>query len=365
MTLQDIVRDETFEKADALSLADAKLKDFVSEQAAIEDRIKRASTEITRFRAVERERKQRATEAEGRLSEIQLMLDEIDRKRAEVLERWTEKREEKEQAEIHLRAARTEIDRSEANYRKDIEERDKGTAQLNALELDKRLRENQLRDAYCRATRTYYVQLVKRVDQAFASDEERSRKQIAAEAFKKARHEDPLIGDLCDQRDQFKELIRLATVPAVTETLRRELEKVEHELERRYPGALSIEERVSPAMHVEELFYLTKHDGTVLIFLPVEESTWNAIEDNDMCVHTTCAMRVLWEVIRGLGIRSADGKFRLEAGHCVFEASSLNADDINDKSLLIKLSSSATLTFRLSPYPAQIQEALLHEADNG
>ena len=121
-------------------------------------------------------------------------------------------------------------------------------------------------------------------------------------------------GDLCDQRDQFRELIRLASVPAVSETLRRELERVEQELDGRYPGALSIDEKVPSIMLVEELYYHTGSDETLHILLPIAEEVWNGIGKGETGTEATCAMRFVWEMISGLGLKSSDGEFCFENG---------------------------------------------------
>jgi hypothetical protein len=366
LTLQDTIREQTREIADPLSLVDKRLKDAISGKSAAEDRIKRASTEITGHRALENERKRLVAEAEERLKEVQGRLDEIDRQRLDILERWTEKREAKEQAEKLLKESRLETERALGVVRTESDRRDKGATLLNEIEAEKLKYEGQLRDAYRRSVDIYLHELEKRVEQAFAGEEERNRRQQAADAFKKSRHEDNYIGGLCDQRDQFRTLISFATVPAVADTLRRELERVEQELDKRYPGALSIDEKMPSIMSVEELFYFIDSDGLLRVFLPISKQVWDGISMGEMCVEASCAMRVIWEMISGLELKSSDGEFRFEDGFCMFAANSLNTDDMTIKGdFTLRLKNSATLTFRISPFPAEVQEGLLNEATNG
>jgi hypothetical protein len=366
LTLQDTIREQTREIADPLSLVDKKRKDVISGQAAAEDRIKRASTEITRHRTLENERKRLVTEAEERLKEVQGRLDEIDRQRLDILERWTEKREAKEQAEKLLKESRLETERALDVVRTETDRRDKEATLLNEIEVEKLKYEGLLSEAYRRSVDIYLRDLEKRVEQAFAGEEERNRRQLAADAFKKARHEDNYIGDLCDQRDQFRELIRLATVPAVADTLRRELARVEQELDKRYPGALSIDEKMPSIMSVEELYYLIDPDGLLRVVLPISEQVWDGISKGETGAGATCAMRMVWEMISGLELKSSDGEFCFENGYCMFVAKSLNADDMTIKGdFILRLRNSATLTFRLSPFPAEVQEDLLYEATHG
>lgn len=362
MTLQDTIREQTREIVDALTLVSGRRKDVVSRQAAAEDRIKRASTEVTRQRTLENERKRLVSEAEERLKEAQVRLDDIERQRQEILERWSEKRDAKEQAEVLLKESRQETERAVGIVRTETERIDEEVGLLNEIEAEKLRYERQLREAHRLSVDIYVRELEKRVEQAFAGEEERNRRQTAADAFKKARHEDNYIGDLCDQRDQFRELIRLATVPAVAETLRRELERVEQDLNRKYPGALSIDEKVPPLMSVYELYYLVGSDGLLRVVLPITEPVWNGIRSGETGAEATCAMRMVWEMISGLELRSNDGEFRFENGYCMFVANELNADDMSIREFILRLRNSATLTFRLSPFPSQVQEGLLYEA---
>lgn len=365
MSLQDIIREHTREISDSLALVERRRKDIISAQAATEDRIKRTYTEITGYRALENERKRLVIEAEERFKEVQGWLDEIDRQRQVILERWAEKRDAKDQEEKLLKESRLATERASNAVKTETERRDKGLGLLNEIEAEKLQYEARLREAYRLSVDKYISDLEKQVEQAFAGEEERNRRYKAADDFKKARHEDPHIGDLCDQRDQFRELLRLATVPPVAEALRRELERVEQELDRRYPGALSIDVKVPSIMLVEELFYLTDSDGSLCILLPINERDWNGIGNGDTGAEATCAMRFVWEMINGLGLKSHDGEFCFEKGYCIFVARDLNADDMTSiREFTLKMKNSATMTFRFSPFPSEVQECLLYEATN-
>jgi hypothetical protein len=210
-----------------------------------------------------------------------------------------------------------------------------------------------------RAVNLYVREVEKQIEQAFASEEERARRQERADEFRRARHEDPSIGDLCDQRDQFRELVRLATVPGVAVTLRRELEKVEQELDKLYPGALSVEDKVPSIMLVEELYFLTGPDNLLRIILPISIEVWDGIHNGDTGSEATCAMRMAWEMISGLGLKSSDGEFCFENNCCMFIARDLTADDMTSfKELILQLRNSSSMTFRFSPLPTEVQEAI-------
>jgi hypothetical protein len=116
---------------------------------------------------------------------------------------------------------------------------------------------------------------------------------------------------------------------------------------------------------VEELYYLIDSDGLLRIVIPIEEQVWGGISEGDTGAEANCAMRMVWEMISGLGLKSSDGEFRFEKGYCMFVTNALNADEMSVQEFTLRLKNSATLRFRFSPFPAQVQEALLYEANHG
>ena len=363
MTLQDIVRQQTHEIRDALSLIEHTYNDLLGQKDAAEDRLKRAFTEVSQHRARETERKRIVAEWEPKVAEIQQKLDEIERQRAELLERLFEKREEKDKAESLLKEARSATEKALETIARARDSIETTAKTLGAKEQEKAREQRRLRDAYVRSIDSYLSQLSRRIDQAFVGQEERQRRMAAIEAFKKARHEDRQIGDLCDQRDQFRQLIDMATVPGVKETLRLALTKIEEELQKRYPGALSVGEAVPEAGSIEDLYYFFRPDGTVSILLPISEPAWIALRNDPPDAAASRAMTFVWGMVKGTGLKPSDGEFCCDGGRCVFVFASNTGDD--EISLLegstFSVPSSAGLTFRISSLPTEIQEALTDE----
>ena len=196
MTLQDIVRQQTHEIRDALSLIERTYNDLLGQKGAAEDRLKRVLTEVSQHRARETERKRIVAEWEPKVAEIQQKLDEIERQRAELLERLFEKREEKDKAESLLKEARSATEKALETIARARDSIETTTKTLGAKEQEKAREQRRLRDAYVRSIDSYLSQLSRRIDQSFVGQEERQRRMAAIEAFKKARHEDRQIGDL-------------------------------------------------------------------------------------------------------------------------------------------------------------------------
>lgn len=98
------------------------------------------------------------------------------------------------------------------------------------------------------------------------------------------------------------------------------------------------------------------------MILPISEQVWTGIERGDTGLAATRAMRIIWGMVSSLGLTASDGEFCLENGFCMFLTKGLNVDAMSTlEGFTLNMKESETLTFRFSPLPAEIQEALLHE----
>lgn len=364
MTLQDIARQQTQEIRDSLAQIDRRRTVLMSERSAAEDRRKRASTEITRHQALEGERKRLVAEIESKVADVQQKLEEIERQRAELLDRFLEKREEKEKAEDLLNEARKETESALEIVREARTADDKAAKDLEEIERDRSRQESRLYEAYLKSMETYLSEQSRRIEQTLAGQEERQRRLAAVDAFKKARHEDREIGDLCDQRDQFRQLIEMASVPGVKETLDMALHKIEGELQRRYPGALSIEDTAPELGLIEELYYYTDPSGKTPIILPITELDWIGIKEGEKNAQATRAIHLIWSMIKEAGLKIIDGEFHFQDRRCIF-ASNFGAEEMTAlEGFKLSVPNSSALIFRFCPLPPEIEEALVREATN-
>ncbi len=364
MTLQDVARQQTQDIRDSLIQIDRRRAVLMSERSSAEDRRKRASTEVTRQQAIEEERKRLVAKMDNEVQELQQQLDEIDRQRTELIGRFLEKQDEKGGAEHHSKEARQATERARLIVHEAKAANDKADKELKEIQSEKSRYESRLREAYVRSLDIYLSELSERIEQTLAGQEERQRRLEASEAFKTARHEDREIGDLCDQRDQFRQLIEMASVPGVKVTLGMALQKIEEELQRRYPGALSIEDTVQELVLNEALHYYKDRGGKTSIILPISELDWTGIEKGEKGARTTTAMRLVWSMVKEGGLKKVDGEFHIQDGRCIF-ASNFSEDEMAAlEGFSLSVPPSPALIFRFCPLPLEIEEALVYEATN-
>lgn len=362
LMISDIIRDHTRALSDALTNTSIERQRLLTQLKSADERLKRASTEIARGRTLEGERKRIVSEAEARVQELQQQFDEIEERRRQVLERLLEKSEEMQSAEGLLREARQGVESAVAATRDAAREREEASRRLTDVDRGIESYKEKQKAAFRESLDVFLAGSARRIEEVFAGQEERTRRAAAAESFRRARHEIPEIGDLCDQRDQFLELVRYASVPAVKEALTRELQRVEAALEAQYPGALTVEASGVLPTNIEELYYFPSVEGTGCVILPISENTWRAIEDGNTGAAETRAMKLIWEMISGVGIRSTDGEFRCEDGLCTFVARSLTADDLGTlEGFNLRVQGSPALSVKLCPLPRDIYEGLFYE----
>lgn len=364
MTLQEIVRQQTQEPLDALSLLERKRVELLSGRAAGKNRLKQTASNIKGLRAREDERKRQVSDVDRKIAELHSKLEEIDRQRSELIDRLLETQGERTKAESSLGEARHDIEKAQSNIRAAREAEEAARKELEKLVEERNRHQGRLREGYLAALDRFLEVSAKRIENAFVSQEERQRTLAAAEAFRKARHEDPKIGDLCDQRDQFSELLKKATVPGVRLTLEGALREIEKTLDALYPGAVVLGEQTPEPSFIEELHYFVDSRDRVSIVLPVGEAVWNAIGEGRQVPAGERTVKLLWSFVTGSGLKPSDGQFIMESGRCIF-ATEFTPDVVSALApFALPLPGSGILEFIFSPVPAPIQEVLNSEAED-
>lgn len=360
MTIQEAIRQKTLPFRDALAHADKQAREAQSRREAAEAQMKRATTEITRQRALENERKRLVKSASEKVAEAQRIVDDIERQRADALERFYRIQEEEGQLDKDLKEARhqTQVAVMQVNHEnKSIQE---SAIQLARLREEVSKRSVALTKGILEALDLYLQEQTERVQNAFIGQEEKNKALRQLEEFKKARHQDRQIGDLCDQRDELRKMISTAMVPAIKKMLQDQIAKIELELVKRYPGALSIQETVPRDTTIEELHYYADKNDKAIFLIPIVPSVWEEIRKN-VNPATTRAMRMLWSMIKQLGLTPNEGTFALLREWPVFHSTF----DIEDATVLqgftVRTADAPILQFVLSALPHEVQEALSNE----
>jgi len=199
------------------------------------------------------------------------------------------------------------------------------------------------------------------VHAAFFTQEQRLKIMRESEAFKKARHTDPEIGRLCDQRDELRKFLGTAMVPAVKDMLQVSLNDIENQLTTRFPNALKVSDAKSKDNQIEELLFYINHEGKAIFLLPLHTKDWDAAEKGEITDGTSEAMCFVWNMIRELSLRVEDGDFITIRDRPAFES----RFDLEEVAILegcnVKRQNSIVLHFVLTQVPIEVQEVLLYE----
>ena len=358
MNIADLLRQQSLSARDILARLDQRISQAHATRAAVEERVKRATTEITRQRTLESERKKALGIAAEKLSAAQLTLDEIERKRQEALDVLMYLQDEHKAVAQSLRESQGATETSLGEIRKEQKGIQHDDAEISRLREEQKIAQDGLHRALIKALDMHLDQQAAILQGIFTTQEQRSKAMREYEALKNARHTDIEIGRLCDERDEFKKLLENAMVPGVKITLQSSLKAIEEKLSKRFPTALQIPDMVHRDSQIEEFLFYCDRDGKATCLLPISLADWN--NEGSSEERTSMAMCFVWNMIRELGIRTEDGDFKAINNRLVF-ASRFELEDIASQGFSVKCGGVEVIRYVLAAVPTELQEALSRE----
>jgi hypothetical protein len=285
-------------------------------------------------------------------------LDELERRRQDLFTQLLGRREEREKTGQRLRMAQNETEEAHGTLRSAMADRDRAQRELVQAEEELGRHRTRLGAAHVSAVNAYIAHVAKSIESAFVGEDERRQRAAVAKRFKQARHEDRTVADLYDQREQYRQLIALATVPGVRSSLDAMLREIEGKLEALFPGAITAtDEKPLPAT-VQELHYFVDGDGRCCVLLPILESTWRGIAEGDTSREAKQAMLVVFNLISGAKLKGTDGEFTVAGGRCIFRGEFAPEDVAALGPFRLQPDAAAPIDFRFEPLPSEVQEAL-------
>jgi hypothetical protein len=286
---------------------------------------------------------------------------ELERQITDLQERLRERETERAEAAAHLQ----EMDAKVNELQKQAE-----TDRLNLRNNKDRLRERQQdreravirrKEAYRQSIFQFLEGVEKSLTTLALATQQRQSKAASLDAFKKARHNDHVVANLCDARDEWRSVLKTVAVPAVQETASAELAKIESEIERRFPGALELEEGARPEERIEDLFFVRqKTTGEIRLFVPLSRKAWDSLSKEDGGVLQQTAMHLLWTLIQSLGLRTESARIRADSFWTITISGNV-AEEAQKREITMTLPGGGSVIFILSPLPSEIEEAITDE----
>jgi hypothetical protein len=361
MAIAEFIRDYTFEVRNSLNHLNEEITKAKSERDAAEERRRRATTEISKHRESERDTKRKLDEIKVKTSELRQALEEIDQKRAAIIDSLFESQERLAEGGNELRAMQAATEKALGDIKKEEKSKHEAEGQVFQLQSEQEKAITSLELRLRGALVAYLKKQTDQLAQAFLTEEQRIKERREHEEFEKARHSDPEVAQLCEQREELNKFIVSAMVPAVKETLQASLKLVEDRLKKLYPCAIVADDFRPRDSQIGELLYFINQEGNAVLLLPISEIDWANVEKGESGERASRAMCLVWSMIRELNLKEQDGSFLPKAGFIAFETCLGPEEGALLRGFGVKCGDIDVLRLVPTAIPAELQEVLARE----
>lgn len=306
------------------------------------------------------------SERERTLRDSQLKVQEIDRQIKELQARLRERQKEHERVEAEYSAAKgaaADRLRDGQRARKEAEEWERKVAEVRERIQTYQMR---LREERRAALRKYLAALWTRLLEADRKAASGMEARAELDRLNRARHDDPRVAELWEARQEWLRIAQSAGPPPVRETARREVQKIEEDLERRFPGALKVA-TAGTLDDLEEVYLCPRAAGDgwkLLLCIPAE--ICESLNAGESASTQGLAARIIWAFARGIQNEGGHGepwrsRFDVQQGYLVMFVDG-GPENIKDReTIAVALSGGGRVTFMLSELPTEIRGAMNDE----
>jgi hypothetical protein len=211
------------------------------------------------------------------------------------------------------------------------------------------------------AIRFYIEGLEGRLVDRVTTQERISERVMSQKKFEKARHEDPEVMRLWEERLELKNLLEMARVSTIRGQLTNQIKKIEREIDSRFPGVLQRETNYDNNLQTEEIFFFSNGSNKLYILLPITPKKWMSLQTGIIDVQASSTLRLIWAIAGSLGLNGKNARiynfcefFTLEISKDLFESS-------EHTNISMPLPGNGEVSFVLSKLPKNIMEAIRHE----
>lgn len=361
MTLMELVRENTFQIRDDISKLEQLKQEKISDLNSTNERIKRCGSDISSNNRQLEERKTRFTAIEQRESSLLKEIDDLETRRQQLLTDLLNCRQDVDSARKILEDAKIQRSQAQRSFAEENKKIESLRRDLKDLEADYEKHKKRLGAIHIQALRKYLQNLENSIQQEFQEQANRKDSLIALQDLRKLRHEKRDIGDLCDARDELRKVLKGVMVPAVKTTIQTELDKIEIQIEKLFPGALSVEMITKDSDFIEEIYYCVDHKGRLHLFLPVSVEIWESLELGKQTVKERAAAHLFFSIARGINFEAGKVKYCCKHNFIVLISEYSDNFFLQKGDLSIGLPGGGTFSFIPSLLPDEIQESLNEE----
>jgi len=279
----------------------------------------------------------------------------------ELHERLSERQREEEKVRFSIEDAQTLIGRLNKDEQSEQTNIQRIDEEIEIKEKEKERHKQRLLAACHSAFKRYLDDLWSRLLNLISAEDAMKEKTAARDNLRKARHEDPEIASLCEAREEWTRILSSAVISSVKATAKTELDKIKLELDRRFPGALEVDEKLTTIGEMEELFYLPSWQGSALkVFLPIPVPTFESLNSSETQTPQKVAMQLIWSIVQSWHLRADNSCFQADGIQCVLKTQTPETE-IARTPVSLQLPAGSSVSFIMSQLPNELMEALAHE----
>ena len=362
MNLIDIVRDQTRQIQDILKETEKELEEHIRNHVAAVEHDRKFTQEAAEWQPV-------VSERERTLRDSQLKVQEIQRQIAELQARLRERQKESERADADYTKAKDSADdrlREATRARKEAEHwYQKATQARERTENYQRRLQEERRQAVPKHLTAMWTQLLHAALKAASSADAHA----ALERLNRARHDDPQVAELWEERLEWLRIAQSTSPPRVRATAKDELKRIEDDLEKRYPGALKAAS-TGPLEEIEEVyFYHRATEDSCKLLLCIPADVCANLDAGISTQSEDLAARIVWAFARGIQKKSehreaARSRFHVKDGHLVMTVDGAPEDMKNHETITVHFADGGSAVFMLCELPPEIRGAMHDEGTN-
>jgi len=345
-----------------LSQLNQKLQQIQQNRGGIEERTKRLRSEFSQFNRQENEARGGQKKLQETIDRLNAEMDELEKKRKQLITDISNAREEFDSTKNAI----TEIERKRQEYHRSITKLERELEKVAEEEIavdEKRARHQQeLNSARATAIPLYLDDLNGKLFRMVEQSHNRKCSKEQFERFKKARHENEDVAKLCESRDEWQRILKSIMVPAVKESVERELATIESEIKKQFPGALEFSAGSGGEEFIADLYYYNDSKDRCVILLPIKGSECPDEETNKDKARSSFVISLFLQLCQQLAVKPETGRFFVDGNDGYYRL--VLADrknplpDLKENYLIIELPDGEVATLVMATLPSEIMEAI-------
>ena len=356
--LVDLVRQAGVDVRDVIAQLDRKLLDLSSQRTGIEQTKFQIQNQLTGSHQAQAFKRREVEQRQLEVQELNNRIEAIEQQRQQLNLELLGTIEQLQENKIALSDLDDETSKDQVTLRRSEQELESLARQFDETSSLKETYNNRLSSQYSAILRQYLQSVGKEMNEVFRDEHLRQQTFESSKRLRESRHSDKEVGDLCDARDEWQNVVKSVQVPAVKQIAIENLATIELRLEELFPGALKAGTMKLDHNPIFELHYTPLPNGTDRIYLPIDIGTWENIATAKLAEKST--LFLCWALPKVIkNVEAPKMKLMTEENGVTLEISDPEWLLPENQAPVIQLPGGGSMSFVFSPLPAEMQEVML------